>query len=1070
MSRPVTKLFVIVNTILIILFGLLVYGAAAETGGKKDSGIDILDLSPKDGATKVRPDVQPWLVIDSSLPQSRAVLEQLEAGKYGVRLTDGEAVTWLLPDSRFATNLAEKGDALQFQIGAAIFDPAHSRITYSPEMLLRNTRYTVTLAVGDDLLLLVHADLEGRAIPTQRDLHHSHTYRFTTGSAIGEPVRLAVAAVESRPRVTDGGQLHVLITDDYGAPATVGLVEANGRTVSGGPLDPSFAAPPVALSPTNPGDLIMPITYHKAEAILVTVRVTGPWPGNDLTDTARLYFRPGLPSGATIQVAPVAPVGVPTPVTGTVTDTYGNVVEDGTPLTLAATLGSIPSPVSTLGGGYSTSFTPPTTLTGARGQGDWVTISVRSELGSAEVTATIRILPGAPATVTLAPAATVVLAGDQTTVSGSVADQYGNAVADGTTVTLAVTAGGIDANEVTAGGQFTATFTAPARLSGTPGLGVDVTVDASVGSVQATTIIHVNPGPVATLDLSLSANTMPADGKSSVTLTGALKDAFGNAVVNGTMVTLSTSGVPVILSSTSKTTTAGGFSVSVTAGSTAGAATVTARSGIAVSSVIITLNASFVPGSITGYATPDNVQADGMSTSTITFVVKDRSGQLAPDNVKVTFSVSSYQGSLSANSAYTVNGQVTVTFTAATWVGRTSVTAYVGQVYGYAKLTLTAPPLPENVVKPKVSAYEFRTLYVTPDGSVYGWGLNPNGELGTGDTASHSTPVKANGISNVVAVATGRGATIALKDDGTVWAWGGQWGLAPVQVSGLSDITSVAASAGFYAINTSGQVWVWGENDEGELGLGDTVNRSAPTLNPNLENIVQVAAGFNHALAVKKDGTVLAWGAYNPKYAWLYTWGQTGDLKGSRVPLAIYDGGIQVAAGYRVSAVLTSSGAVMTIGSRTGLGRPLCSSCEYTATWGQVIAPSGSSGWLYNVVRIRGANNAARFEAILQDGRVVTWGFNGDGEFGIGVADGSGNFRVTPQYACAVGQNPPYGKTCQEAGLPLLTGVVEVAGGEYHTVWKLVDGRLYASGANHNGQIGDGTTTRRLVPYPVKMQ
>lgn len=112
--------------------------------------------------------------------------------------------------------------------------------------------------------------------------------------------------------------------------------------------------------------------------------------------------------------------------------------------------------------------------------------------------------------------------------------------------------------------------------------------------------------------------------------------------------------------------------------------------------------------------------------------------------------------------------------------------------------------------------------------------------------------------------------------DGTVWAWGdnmyGQLGqgstatvAGPVLVGGLNNVVAVAAGARHcLAVRNDGTVWAWGENSGGRLGDGTSVDRSSPVRVVGLGGVVAVAAGVSHNLALKSDGTVWTWDANSP--------------------------------------------------------------------------------------------------------------------------------------------------------------------------------------------------------------
>ena len=128
-------------------------------------------------------------------------------------------------------------------------------------------------------------------------------------------------------------------------------------------------------------------------------------------------------------------------------------------------------------------------------------------------------------------------------------------------------------------------------------------------------------------------------------------------------------------------------------------------------------------------------------------------------------------------------------------------------------------------------------------------------------------------LTDVTAISAGVFNTVALKNDGTVWAWGlnssGQLGdgtttdsYTPVQVSGLTGVRAI--SAGFVshavALKNDGTVWAWGSNGYGQLGDGTTTDSYTPVQVSDLTGITAISAGESHTVALKNDGTVWAWG------------------------------------------------------------------------------------------------------------------------------------------------------------------------------------------------------------------
>ncbi|MCL2712684.1 MAG: hypothetical protein FWD37_05385, partial [Methanomassiliicoccaceae archaeon] len=183
-----------------------------------------------------------------------------------------------------------------------------------------------------------------------------------------------------------------------------------------------------------------------------------------------------------------------------------------------------------------------------------------------------------------------------------------------------------------------------------------------------------------------------------------------------------------------------------------------------------------------------------------------------------------------------------------------------------------------------IAAGDYHTVALKSDGAVWAWGLNNYGQLGDGSTDDISTPVQVVGedddgfLTNVKAIAAGNNHTVALKNDGTVWAWGrnnsGPLGdntvtnsHTPVQVlkgtstsmdDYLHDVIAIAAGGQHtIALKGDGTVWALGRNTEGQLGDGTTIQRRTPVQVTDIpiSAMISIAAGESHSLALLSDGT-----------------------------------------------------------------------------------------------------------------------------------------------------------------------------------------------------------------------
>lgn len=341
---------------------------------------------------------------------------------------------------------------------------------------------------------------------------------------------------------------------------------------------------------------------------------------------------------------------------------------------------------------------------------------------------------------------------------------------------------------------------------------------------------------------------------------------------------------------------------------------------------------------------------------------------------------------------------------------------------------------------------------------VLAWGAEPgqSAELGDGGSPGKTTvPVPVSGITGVQSLAAGSHHALALLEDGTVMIWGRRSGrgvlgqgsgepateATPVPVPGLEHVKAIAAGDFFsLALLEDGRVEAWGEDENGQLGNGLFEEYDAtPTLIPGLEEVVAIAAGGHHALALLADGQVVAWG--ENKNGELGNGGHhDSDVP---VPVSGLSEVASVAAGAVDSFAVLKSGGVESWGSNGsgGLGDGLTSKQQLESDVPVVI------GGLSGVRAIaaggqREPSAAGQAYAILEDGAVLGWGYNYDGSLGTGANEFAETTSPTP-----VGG---------------LADVVAIAPGSHSGLALLADGSLRSWGIS--ARLGNG---QELVGSPT---
>lgn len=309
-----------------------------------------------------------------------------------------------------------------------------------------------------------------------------------------------------------------------------------------------------------------------------------------------------------------------------------------------------------------------------------------------------------------------------------------------------------------------------------------------------------------------------------------------------------------------------------------------------------------------------------------------------------------------------------------------------------------------------VAAGSGHTLLLQNDATLWASGDNSSGELGLNSTLNTNSLTQvlsssgSGALQGIVSIAAGNNTSFAVDINGAVWAWGnnanGQLGigtsgnaLLPTQVPGISNAISVSASLNHTVVLcNNGTLWGWGANESGEVGNGATspwVTQPQQVITSSgipMTNIVATIAGANHTLAIDNQGTLWAWGNNAT--------GQLGNgnasLSSQPLPVAVIQGGSQisgliaVAAGASNSFALSSNGSVYAWGDNStgelGIGS-LSSNPILTA----VAVPDLSSP----MVAIGNQT------ALGANGSLWTWGDNSQGQLGVGL---TGAYATLPLF------------------------------------------------------------------------
>lgn len=346
-----------------------------------------------------------------------------------------------------------------------------------------------------------------------------------------------------------------------------------------------------------------------------------------------------------------------------------------------------------------------------------------------------------------------------------------------------------------------------------------------------------------------------------------------------------------------------------------------------------------------------------------------------------------------------------------------------------------------SLVFDKIESGGNHTLALTPQGTVYSWGYNMQGQLGDGTKLNKNKPVEVTGLTDIVEIIAGANHSLALKSDGTVYAWGndqfGQLGdgvdntnkTTPVQVANLTNVTKIRAGGNHsFAITGTGDVYAWGYNYYSQLGNGLTTDIHTPTKLNSLTGVTDIKANSNYSIALLSDGTLSSWGRNDG--------GQLGSGGTANITTPQKINGVSNVTSLELGTshvlALDSNGDIYGWGSnyngQLGDGTNLQKNTPVKITT------------MSQVVEIKVKDTSST--ALTSQGKVYSWGYNNVSQLGDG--------------------------TTTNRNLPLevtgLVDIVEIERGDMHSFAITSTGDIYAWGINSYGELGDGTNVGKTRP------
>jgi alpha-tubulin suppressor-like RCC1 family protein len=376
------------------------------------------------------------------------------------------------------------------------------------------------------------------------------------------------------------------------------------------------------------------------------------------------------------------------------------------------------------------------------------------------------------------------------------------------------------------------------------------------------------------------------------------------------------------------------------------------------------------------------------------------------------------------------------------------------------------------------------------DGTLWGWGMNNNGQLGDNTTNNKNSPLQIGTLSNWAQISSGNSFTMAIKTDGTLWGWGvnNNYDLgdgtttnksSPVQIGTFTDWSKVSAGASYgMAIKTDGTLWGWGYNYYGRIGSGGWFNYLISPVQVGTDtNWSNVTSGHEHTLAIKTNGTLWAWG-----YSGDGALGNTSSFYSSPVQVGTLSNWSKVEASYSYTMAIKTDGTLWGWGNNSAGQLGLNNTNNYQSP----MQIGNDTNW--SIIKLSRSSSMA----IKTDGTLWGWGSNSSGQLAelssinrsspvqIGTKT---NWRdgdisnITSGVIDSINElytsgTPGYSGSTSNKSSPVqigtLTNWLKVYNGGTFGIALSQDGTLWGWGTNSEGVFGNGTNGN-VYTYPIQI-